>query len=93
MKTKEEYIDNAFYEVKIKFCQGGTHSIGSYLQGTREKYGLKHRVTSTIHACMDDTLNKVALKMKDEMFELWNKGQIIVTLTRKNIWNKCNVSW
>ena len=31
---------------------------------------------------MGDILNKVALKMTDAMFELWDKGQIIVTLTR-----------
>ena len=31
---------------------------------------------------MGDTLNKVALKMTDVMFELWDKGQIIVALTR-----------
>ena len=44
-KTKEEYIEDRFYEVKIKICQGGNHAIGSHLQGNRKQYDLKHRVT------------------------------------------------
>ena len=48
----------------------------------RKQYALKRRVTSTIHACMGDTLQKVAMKVTDLMFELWDKGQILVSLTR-----------
>ena len=31
---------------------------------------------------MGDTLHKVAMKVTDLMFELWDKGQIVVALTR-----------
>ena len=71
-----------FYEVSVGLSPTRTHTINRYLQGQRTQYGLKHRVTSTIHASMGDTLSKVAIQITDSMFELWDKAQIIVALTR-----------
>ena len=82
---KKEYTDNRSYKVKISRCPRNLQLIGSYLQGERRQYGLKHQVIPTIHVCMGDTLDKVALKMTDQMFELQDKGQIIVALSRTKI--------
>ena len=38
-------------------------------------------MTSTIHASMGDTLNKVTMQITYSMFELWDKAKIIVALT------------
>jgi hypothetical protein len=80
--SKEDYINSGFYEVKVGIAPIRTQSFNRYMQCQRKKYALKNLVTSTIHACMGDTLQKVAMKVTDFMFELWDKGQIVVTLTR-----------
>ena len=80
--SKEDYINSGFYEVKVGIAPIRTQSVNRYMQCQRKQYALKHRVTSTIHACMEDTLQKVAMKVTDLMFKLWDKGQIVVALTR-----------
>ena len=40
--------------------------MSSDVQAQRRQYGLKHHVTSTIHASMGDTLNKVALQISSK---------------------------
>ena len=34
---------------------------------------------------MGETLNKIAIQITESMFELWNKAQVIVALTRTKI--------
>ena len=83
--SKDEYIEMGFYEVDIGLAPIRTQSTNRFQQAQRSQYGLKHRVTSTIHASMGDTLSKVAIQITDAMFELWDKAQIIVALTRTKI--------
>ena len=63
-----------------------TISIGHNTQAQRRQYGLKHRVTSTIHAAMGDTLSHVAIEISksNSSFALWDCAQAIVTLSRTN---------
>jgi hypothetical protein len=84
-KSKDDYLAMGFYEVQVGIAPIRTQAISRYLQGQRKQYALKHRVTSTIHASMGDTLNKVAMQITDAMFELWDKAQIIVALTRTKL--------
>ena len=51
--------------------------------GTRRQYGIKHHVTSTVHACMGDTLHKrfTQVSMDDYEFMCWYKAQEIVFLS------------
>ena len=49
------------------------------------QYGLKHIVTSTIHASMGNTIYKIALRLIDKMIELQDKDQILVALTRTKL--------
>jgi hypothetical protein len=54
-------------------------------QGKRKQYGLKHHVTSTIHAAMGDTLPSMATEISlscNSNFNMWDKGQMIVILSR-----------
>ena len=41
-------------------------SVGRNIQAQRKQYGLKHRVTSTIHPAMGDTLRRVATKISND---------------------------
>ena len=52
------------------------------MQAQRKQHALKHRITSTIHSAMGDILNEAAMKLTGTMFELCDKAQIIVALTR-----------
>ena len=60
-----------------------SHKISNYLQAKRQKYGLKHHVTSTIHASMGDTLPKIATQISctNSIWSLWDKAQIVVLLS------------
>ena len=84
-KRKEEYFASGFSEVEIGLAPNRTQSVNRYKQAQRTQYGLRHRVTSTIHAAMGDTLSKVAIQITDSMFELWDKAQVIVFLTRTKV--------
>ena len=82
---KEEHIEKGFYEVEVSIAPIRTHLINQYKQVQRKQHALRHRFTSTIHVAMGDTLNKVAMQTADEIFELWDKAQIIVALTRAKV--------
>lgn len=84
---KQFYLDKGFKEVKIGISPERTQSIGQDLQAQRKQYGLKHRVTSTIHAAMGDTLSSVAIEIsrQNSSFELWDCAQAIVTLSQTKL--------
>ena len=65
-------------------CNGYMQKLKDYKQGKRKQYGLKHYVSATIHAAMGDTLNSMAMSIstKDSNFELWDKGQLVVLISR-----------
>ena len=52
------------------------------MQAQRKQYGLKHYVAGTIHSVMGDTLMCIAIAKNLSGFRLWNKGQLIVILSR-----------
>ena len=70
--------------MKVGFAPVRTRSIGRNIQGKRKQYGLTHRVTSTIHAAMGDTLTRVNIQvlLNDSTFKLWDKAQVIVAFSR-----------
>jgi predicted GIY-YIG superfamily endonuclease len=53
-------------------------------KGKRQQYGLRHRVSSTIHAVMGSDLSHVVTKLSltDPTYRLWEKEQIVVLLSR-----------
>ena len=84
-KSKNDYIRMGFYEVKVGLASFRTIAINRHQQAQRKQYALRHRVTSTIHAAMGEALNKIAIQITESMFELWDKAQVIVALTRTKI--------
>jgi hypothetical protein len=84
MHSKTHYIENGFKEVKIGVAPERTQTLAFNLQARRKQYGLKHHVSMTIHAAMGDTLMKMAttVSMHDTTFSMWDKGQLIVILSR-----------
>ena len=83
--SKEDYIEMGFYVVKVGIAPIRTQRINNYLQAQRKQYALKHRVTATIHAAMGDTLSKVAMQIVGVGFDLWDKGQVVVALSRTRL--------
>ena len=84
---KEIYLNQGFKEVTIGIAPERIHNIGRNLQAQRKQYGLKHRVTSTIHVAMGDTLSRVPIEISrnDSSFKLWDCTQAIVTLSRTKL--------
>jgi predicted GIY-YIG superfamily endonuclease len=72
-------------------CQIGTapersHALKYGIQGRRKQYGLKHRISMTIHTSMGQTLNgvisRVTRKGVDPIYSLWLPSQVVVLLSR-----------
>ena len=83
-KTKQSYLENGFKEVKMGLSKEYTQSLKNNIQAQRKQYGLKHYVSSTIHAAMGDTLVSMAttISYSDHNFNMWDKGQLVVILSR-----------
>ena len=60
------------------------YSLPNAMKGKRRQYGLKHRVTATIHACQGDTLHKLVTQISSRSaeFNIWDKAQVVVLLSR-----------
>jgi predicted GIY-YIG superfamily endonuclease len=58
------------------------------VQAKRRQYGLRHRIASTIHAGMGQDLPYVVTKVTDKSgdpnYQLWDKEQVVVLLSRTN---------
>ena len=80
--SKEFHFSKGFEEIEVGIAPIRTHGVCRLMQAQRKQYALKYRVKSKIHSAMGDTLNKVAMQFIGTMFELWDKAQIIVALTR-----------
>ena len=84
---KEVYLNKGFVERFIGVAPERMCIISNNVQAQRKQYGLKHRVTSTIHAAMGDTLPIMATEISRNVsnFKMWDKGQMIVILSRTKL--------
>eukprot|EP00957_Ditylum_brightwellii_P146940 11187120-Ditylum_brightwellii.AAC.1 len=89
------YLDEGYEEVQIGTVPQCTQVLTNNIQAKQKQYGLKHRVTSTIHAAMGDTLPSIATKISrtNGNFKMWDKGDknealaaLKDLLTRKMQW-------
>ena len=80
-KTTNEYINEGWKKINIGRCRESTQRISSHIQGQRRQYGLRHRVTSTIHSCLGDTVYKVATEISSDG-DWWDKAQVVVATSR-----------
>ena len=85
--SKQHYIDIGFSEEKIGVGNEYNQALPNNMQARRKQYGLKHYVSATIHAAMGDTLPYMAttISNNDPNFNLWDKGQLIVILSRTKV--------
>eukprot|EP00957_Ditylum_brightwellii_P044221 3355597-Ditylum_brightwellii.AAC.1 len=81
--SKEDYIACGFEEIKVGLSQDQTQNLPGNIQAKAKQYGLKHYVTSTIHACQGDTIISMAneISQSNANFKMWDKGQMIVILS------------
>lgn len=85
--TKEDLLSRGFVETEIGCAPARAQYLSDNVQAIRKQYGLRHRISSTIHAAMGDTLKSMATEISRyiEDFKLWDKGQLIVILSRTRI--------
>jgi len=69
-KTRSQYEDEGWVKKHIGEVPTTKYSISSGMRAMRHQYGLKHHVTSTVHACMGDTLHKVVTEISNDHNEL-----------------------
>ena len=83
--SKEAYIEIGFREVKIGTTPQQTYYLANNIQAQQKQYGFKHRVTSTIHAAMGDTLPIMVSQISgnDSNSKIWDKRQMVAFLSRK----------
>ena len=81
--SKEDYITCGFEEIEVGLSPDQTQNLPGSIQAKRNQYGLKHYVTSTIHACQGDTIISIAteISQNNANFKMWDKGQMIVILS------------
>ena len=86
-KTTEEYISEGWLKKLVGTSPDRTYSVQMNMRGQRRQYGLKHHVTSTVHATMGDTLHKIVTTVSTEEceYQLWDKAQAIVLLSRTKV--------
>lgn len=86
-KSKADYENEGWVQKYVGESPTRTYSLKNAMRGQRRQYGLKHHVTSTVHACMGDTLHKIVTEISNEQNELklWDKAQAIVLLSRTSL--------
>ena len=82
--SKEEILSWGFTEVSVGPPPQNPLALKNNMRAKRKQYGLQHRVTNTIHGAQGLTLHKMATEISsaDPDFHIWDKGQLIVILTR-----------
>ena len=84
--SKQQYFDQGYEEIDVGIAPQRTQYFkkNGQIQAKRKQYGLKHHVTSTIHAAMGDTLPSMSTEISQTHgeFKMWDKGQMIVILSR-----------
>jgi len=86
-KSSEDYMQDGWVKKKVGACPQRTHTASMNMRGQRKQYGLKHHVTSTVHASMGDTLHKIVTEIstQENEYSLWDKAQAIVLLSRTRL--------
>ena len=87
---KDYFISQGFVEIKVPVAPSYTLSLSNSMQGKRKQYGLRHRITGTIHGAMGDTYESMASEIShsDPNFGLWDRGQLVVIISRTRLPSK-----
>ena len=85
-RTTEYYESKGWNVRQVATGRGNIHRFNN-IQAQRKQYGIKHRVTCTIHACLGDTVHKVATEISNTNngSTWWDKAQVVVATSRTKI--------
>ena len=86
-KSRQDYTKDGWVMKSVGIAPERSHTAQMNMRGQRRQYGLKHHVTSTVHASMGDTLHKIVTEVSTEGndFRIWDKAQAIVLLRRTRL--------
>ena len=87
----DDYISDGWVLSSVGVAPERPQTTPLYMRGKRKQYGLKHHYTSTVHACMGDTLRKIVTEISTNSHELWDKGQAVVLLSRPKFSRKISI--
>ena len=82
-------LAEGWIQILVPFSTSRPEMVSRGIQARRTQYGLKPRVSSTIHACMGSTLSSVVTALITQPgnnlnldFSLWEAAQVVVLLSR-----------
>lgn len=83
-QPKHVFEENRFEEISISTCPKYIIKVSSFTQAQRKQYGLRHRITGTIHSSMGDTYESLASEVSSSNpdYGLWDKGMLVVLISR-----------
>ena len=86
-KSLDNYLAEGWRQVSISTAPERTYKVLGTVQARRKQYGLKHRISATIHEGMGATLIRAAMQISDSDPNLrwWDKAQVIVALSRTKV--------
>ena len=80
------FITDGWKYCLIPLTPDRPHNLRYGIQGKRKQYGLRHRISITIHASMGQDLGalitKVTMPTTDSRYSLWMPSQVVVLLSR-----------
>ena len=81
--TPKFHESKGWNKVTISCIPDRIHTLTNAMRGKGRQYGLKHRVTATIHGCQGDTIHKLATQIcsPGNASNLWDKAQVVVLLS------------
>ena len=75
---------NGWYPGRVGFAPEQAHLIKQRFRARRYQYGLKMRLSGTIHSCMGQTLSVQVSQVSrtDPAYLMWERAQVVVILSR-----------
>ena len=88
MPDNASLVRNGWKKILVGCSPERSHVLVHGVHGKRKQYGLRHRIASTIHSGMGQDLSAVVTKVTcvedDPTYALWDKGQLVVLMSRTN---------
>ena len=85
--NKEKLLEAGWLEIKVGKHPDRKYSLGNHgLTGSREQYGLKHRIALTIHSIMGCTVPTLVVQVgRSKDIALWEAAQTVVIVSRTRL--------
>ena len=88
--SRQQLVDLGWKPILVRPEQQYTQTLRRGVRARRQQYPLKPNIASTLHGAMGSEVSAVAtqLSMSDKTFALWEKGQLVVLVSRTEAANK-----